>query len=66
MNYIVQIYVDSSDEAAMDDVDMSSESDDNWEEISDEDVQNEQDEEDIKSVESENDHNMDNSGFMSA
>lgn len=57
---------DSSDEAAMDDVDMSSESDDNWEEISDEDVQNEQDEEDIKSVESENDHNMDNSGFMSA
>ncbi|XP_011642160.1 WD repeat-containing protein 43 [Pogonomyrmex barbatus] len=57
---------DSSDEGAdKEDIDLSSESDDNWEEMSDQDIQ---DEEDVKSVKSEdededgndNDNDMDN------
>ncbi|XP_070151555.1 WD repeat-containing protein 43 [Polyergus mexicanus] len=57
---------DSSDEGAdKDDVDLSSESDDNWEEMSDQDVQNEQDEEDIKSIKSESDDMDDNDSIHS-
>ncbi|CAL1675948.1 unnamed protein product [Lasius platythorax] len=57
---------DSSDEGAdKDDVDLSSESDDNWEEMSDQDVQDEQDEEDIKSIKSESDDMDDNDSMHS-
>lgn len=55
-----KMYVDSSDEGAdKDDIDLSSESDDNWEEMSDQDVQDEQDEEDNKSIKFEDDDNDD-------
>ncbi|GAB1868035.1 WD repeat-containing protein 43 [Camponotus japonicus] len=56
---------DSSDEGAdKEDIDLSSESDDNWEEMSDQDVQDEQDEEDIKSIKSENDDVDDDNDSM--
>ncbi|XP_024890488.1 WD repeat-containing protein 43 [Temnothorax curvispinosus] len=51
---------DSSDEGAeKDDIDLSSESDDDWEEMSDQDVQDEQDEEDNRSVKFEDDDDDD-------
>lgn len=63
--YIKNVYADSSDEGAdKEDIDLSSESDDNWEEMSDEDVQDEQDEEDIKSIKSENDDVDDDNDSM--
>ncbi|XP_012527927.1 WD repeat-containing protein 43 [Monomorium pharaonis] len=50
---------DSSDEGAeKDDIDLSSESDDNWEEMSDEDVQDEQGEEDNRSIKFEDDDDV--------
>ncbi|XP_011695781.1 PREDICTED: WD repeat-containing protein 43 [Wasmannia auropunctata] len=57
---------DSSDEGAdKDDVDLSSESDDNWEEMSDQDVRDEQDEEDNRSIKYEDDYVGDNDSIHS-
>ncbi|XP_018397416.1 PREDICTED: WD repeat-containing protein 43 [Cyphomyrmex costatus] len=57
---------DSSDEGAdKDDIDLSSESDENWEEMSDQDVQDEHDEEDNRSVKFDDDDVDDNESIHS-